>query len=128
MEDAVRLYRQECRIERLFDRLKNRLNIAPMYVTEPDQVKGLNHLLTLGVRTLTRIEFVVRRSLEREKKAFPGLHPENIRKTTNEADQRTQFSLKAFEITLTIIHLKDNPSSYASIRTQKEILNRLQVG
>ncbi len=126
MEDAVRLYRQECRIERLFDRLKNRLNIAPMYVTEPDQVKGLNHLLTLGVRTLTRIEFVVRRSLEREKKAFPGLHPENIRKTTNRPT--SERLLKAFEgITLTIIHLKDHIIRHLTplSELQKEILNRL---
>lgn len=62
LEDAVNLYRQECRIERIFHRLKNRVNLVPMDVQEPDQVTGLNHLLTLGVRVLTLIEFVVRRS------------------------------------------------------------------
>ncbi|MCP3886677.1 MAG: DUF4277 domain-containing protein, partial [Propionibacteriaceae bacterium] len=38
LEDAVKLYRQECRIERVFDRLKNRVNLAPMFVQEPRQV------------------------------------------------------------------------------------------
>jgi transposase len=126
LEDAVRLYRQECRIERIFDRLKNRLNIAPMYVTEPDQVEGLTHLLTLGVRTLTLIEFVVRRSLERDQKALPGLHPENTRKTTDRPT--SERLLKAFEgITLTIIHMKDQIIRHLTPRSelQKEILNRL---
>ena len=62
LEDAVRLYRQECRIERIFDRLKHRVHLVPMYVQEPDQVTGLTHLLTLGIRVLTLLEFVVRRS------------------------------------------------------------------
>jgi transposase len=126
LEDAVKLYRQECRIERIFDRLKNRLNLAPMYVKEPDQVKGLNHLLTLGVRVLTLIEFVVRRSLEREQKALPGLHPENNRKTTDRPT--SERLLKAFEgITLTIIHVKDHIIRHLTPLSdlQKEILKRL---
>jgi transposase len=126
LEDAVRLYRQECRIERIFDRLKNRLNIAPMYVTEPDQITGLNHLLTLGVRVLTLIEFVVRRSLERDQQSLPGLHPENTRKTTDRPT--SERLLKAFEgITLTIIHMKDHIIRHLTplSELQKEILNRL---
>jgi transposase len=46
--DAVKLSRQECRIERVFDRLKNRVHLAPMFVQEPRQVTGLTHLLMLG--------------------------------------------------------------------------------
>jgi transposase len=104
------------------------LNIAPVYVTEPDQVKGLNHLLTLGVRTLTLIEFVVRRSLKRENKALPGLHPENTRKTTDRPT--SERLLKAFEgITLTIIHMKDQIIRHLTplSELQKEILNRLEL-
>jgi transposase len=83
LEDAVRLYRQECQIERIFYRLKNRLHLVPMYVKEPEQVIGLNHLLMLGVRVLTLVEWVVRRSLQQEHAALAGLHPENRQKTTH---------------------------------------------
>jgi transposase len=128
LEDAVKLYRQECRIERIFHRLKDRLNLVPMYVQEPDQVTGLNHLLTLGVRVLTLIEFVVRRSLEQEQRALPGLHPENHQKTTNRPT--SERLLKAFEgITLTIIHVKDQIIRHLTPLSdlQKEILKRLEL-
>ncbi len=45
LADGVKLYRQECRIERVFDRLKTRVNLSPMFVQEPKQVTGLTHLL-----------------------------------------------------------------------------------
>jgi transposase len=127
LEDAVRLYRQECRIERIFHRLKNRLNLVPMYVQEPDQVTGLTHLLTLGVRVLTLIEFVVRRSLEQDQTTLPGLHPENHQKTTDRPT--SERLLKAFEgITLTIIHVKDQIIRHLTplSELQKEILKRLE--
>jgi transposase len=128
LEDAVRLYRQECRVERIFHRLKNRLNLVPMYVSEPDQVKGLNHLLTLGVRVLTLIEFVVRRSLEQEQTSLPGLHPENQHKTTDRPT--SERLLKAFEgITLTILHVKDQVIRHLTplSELQKDILKRLEL-
>jgi transposase len=128
LEDAVRLYRQECRIERIFHRLKNRLHLVPMYVQEADQVTGLNHLLTLGVRVLTLIEFVVRRSLEQEQTSLSGLHPENQQKTTNRPT--SERLLKAFEgITLTIIRVKDQVIRHLTplSELQKEILKRLEL-
>jgi transposase len=128
LEDAVRLYRQECRIERIFHRLKNRLHLVPMYVQEADQVTGLNHLLTLGVRVLTLIEFVVRRSLEQEQTSLSGRHPENQQKTTNRPT--SERLLKAFEgITLTIIRVKDQVIRHLTplSELQKEILKRLEL-
>jgi transposase len=128
LEDAVKLYRQECRIERIFHRLKNRLNLVPMYVSEPDQVTGLNHLLTLGVRVLTLIEFVVRRSLEQEQTSLSGLHPENHHKTTDRPT--SERLLKAFKgITLTILHVKDQVIRHLTplSELQKESLDRLEL-
>jgi transposase len=46
-------------------------------VQRDDQVKGLVHLLSLGLRILTLIEFVVRRQLKVEGESLVGLHPEN---------------------------------------------------
>jgi len=128
LDNAVKLYRHECRIERIFHRLKNRVNLVPMYVQEPDQVTGVTHLLTLGVRVLTLIEFVVRRSLEQDQATLPGLHPENHQKLTNRPT--SERLLKAFEgLTLTIIHMKDQIIRHLTPLSdlQKEILKRLEL-
>jgi len=50
LEDAVLCYRNAYRVERVFNRLKSRLHIAPLFVTLNDHIEGLTSLLTLGVR------------------------------------------------------------------------------
>lgn len=100
--EAVLCYRHEYRIERIFSRLKSRLQIAPMYVKREDQIEGLTYLLTLGVRVLSVMEFTLRRSLEQDQAALPGLHAENRLKWT--AKPTAERVLKAFSrVTLTII-------------------------
>lgn len=87
LSEAILTYRNEYRVERIFDRLKNRLNIAHLEVKRNDQMTGLTHLLSLGVRVLTLLEFVVRRSLQKDKASFTGLHPENHQKATDVKDE-----------------------------------------
>src|SRR5262249_54834194 len=72
-QGAVLCYRQEYRVERIFNRLKSRVHIAPLFVKLNDQIQGLTYLLTLGVRVLTVMEFVLRRSLQTDQTKLPGL-------------------------------------------------------
>ena len=44
--DAVLGYRNTYRIERMFNRLKSRVQIAPLCVKRGDQIEGLTYLLT----------------------------------------------------------------------------------
>ena len=102
LTDAVLCYRNEYRVERIFHRLKSRLDIAPLFVKRDDQIIGLTHLLTLGVRVLTLMEFVVRRALQADQVQLPGLYPENPKKRTDKPT--AERILKAFSgITLTRI-------------------------
>src|SRR5881397_3642221 len=102
LEDAVLCYRHEYRVERVFNRLKSRLHIAPLFVKLNDHIEGLTYLLTLGVRVLTVTEFVLRRSLEQDQASLPGLHPENKHKVTDKPT--AERILKAFsDVSLTII-------------------------
>lgn len=102
LEKAVLSYRNEYRVERIFKRLKSQLNIAPLFVKRDDQIEGLSYLLTLGVRVLTLMEFVVRRSLQEDKTKLPDLHPENHGKETDKPT--AERILKVFSgITLTIM-------------------------
>ena len=131
LQDAVLCYRNAYRVERLFNRLKSRVHIAPLFVKRNEQIEGLTYLLTLGVRVLTVLEFVLRRSLEQEQATLPGLHPENKQKM---ADKPTaERLLKAFtDVSLTII----TPAAGEEIlrrltplsRVQEAILQRLGLG
>ncbi|MBF0227932.1 MAG: transposase [Desulfobacterales bacterium] len=104
-EQAVMTYRDEWIIERGFHRLKGApLSLDPMFVKRDDQIIGLTYLLTIAIRFLTLIEFVVRRNLKKNDEKLVGLNPENPKKAiTNPTTERL---LKAFKgINLTIVHL-----------------------
>lgn len=107
LETAVLTYRDEWLAERDFHRLKGApLSLDPLFVKRDDQVVGLTHLLSIAVRLLTLIEFVVRRALKQAETTLVGLHQENPKKAT--ATPTTERLLQAFSnITLTIIHLPD---------------------
>ena len=94
---------------------------------DDDQITGMTHLLMLGIMVLTLLEFVVRRSLEKDKTGLPCLHPENkIKKTNKPTAERL---LTAFSgIYLTMVKLPGGTvikKLTALSELQKEILRRL---
>ena len=104
---AVLTYREEWWIERGFHRLKGvPLSLDPVFVKRDDQVTGLTNLLSIAVRLLTLIEFVVRRNLQRHQEKLAGLLPQNPKKGID--NPTTERLLKMFDnITLTIVQLPD---------------------
>lgn len=105
LADAVLTYRDEWLIERNFHRLKGApLSLDPLFVKRDDQVVGLTNLLSIAVRMLTLVEFVVRRQLQQNQEVLVGLIENNPKKGIN--NPTTERLLKAFDdITLTIVHL-----------------------
>jgi transposase len=131
LQDAVLCYRHEYRVARIFNRLKSRVHIAPLFVKRNEQIEGLTYLLTLGVRVLTVTEFVLRRSLETEQARLPGLHPENKQKMTDKPT--AERILKAFSaISLTIIKTAAGEDILRRLTPlsglQEDILRRLGLG
>ena len=131
LQAAVLCYRNEYRVERIFNRLKSRVHIAPLFVRLNEQIEGLTYLLTLGVRVLTVTEFVLRRSLEQDQAGLPGLHPENKHKRTDKPT--AERILRAFSgLSLTIVK---NTAGEDMLRRltplselQEDILQRLGLG
>ena len=121
LEAAVLTYRDEWCIERDYHRLKSApLSIAPLFVKRDDQVVGMTHLLSIAIRLLTLMEFVVRRALQREQVALVGLHAENPKKGT--ARPTTERLLNAFSnITLTVIRLPDRVVRHVTPLTPLQI-------
>jgi transposase len=107
LAQAVLTYREEWLIERGFHRLKGvPLSLDPVFVKRDDQVTGLTNLLSIAVRLLTLIEFVVRRNLQRHQEKLAGLLPQNPKKGID--NPTTECLLKMFDnITLTIVPLPD---------------------
>jgi len=107
LEQAVLTYRDEWLIERGFHRLKGvPLSLSPLFVKRDDQVVGLTNLLSLAVRFLTLIEFVVRRKLKQNQEKLVGLIANNPQKGID--NPTTERLLKMFDnITLTIVQLPD---------------------
>jgi transposase len=68
---AVLTYREEWLIERGFHRLKGvPLSLNPLFAKRDDQVVGLTNLLSLAIRFLTLIEFVVRCKLKQNQEKW----------------------------------------------------------
>ena len=73
LQEAVMAYRSEYLVERAMGRLKGRpLSLTPMYLERDDHATGLIRLLSIGLRVLTLLEFVVRRRLATERRGWQG--------------------------------------------------------
>jgi transposase len=74
-----------------------------MYLERDDHATGLIRLVSIGLRVLTLLEFLVRRRLAQQQDALTGLYAENPNRTT--ARPTAERILAAFEdLTLTLIH------------------------
>jgi transposase len=103
LPQAVEAYRDEYLVERNFGRLKGQpLSLSPMDVERDDHATGLVRLLSLALRVLTLMEFVVRRRLAQEGTSLAGLYAGNPKRATTHPT--TERLLEAFqEMTLTIV-------------------------
>ena len=126
-EEAILTVRDAWIQESGFSRLKGKsLGASPLFVQRDDQAKGLMHLLSMGLRILTLIEFVVQRRLKQPNEKLFGLFPGNPKRTTTRPT--TERILGAFkDISLTILGVKDEEYGHVSPLTllQQRILELL---
>jgi transposase len=103
LAQAVLAYRSQYLVESAIGRLKGHpLSLTPMYLERDDHATGLIRLLSIGLRVLTLLEFVVRQRLAAERTTLAGLYVGNPTRAT--ARPTTERLLKCFEgLTLTII-------------------------
>jgi transposase len=120
----VRAYRSEYLVERDMGRLKGRpLSLTPLYLERDDHVTGLSRRLSVGLRVLTLLEFVVRQRLTAERTGLAGLYAGNPKRPT--ARPTTERLLKRFQgVTLTIIREGRRQRSHLAplSRVQRRIL------
>ena len=86
----------------------------------------MTHLLSIALRLLTLMEFVVRRSLHQQETTLAGLYKDNPRRAT--ATPTAERLLQAFvPMTLTQVHLPDQTIRHVTPLTpvQEQILRLL---
>ena len=83
LSEAVWAYRSHYVVERSFGRLKGQpLSLRPMYLQREDHATGLIRLLSLALRVLILLEFVVRRQLALEEATLAGVYAGNPKRAT----------------------------------------------
>jgi transposase len=127
LEQAVLAYRNEYQVERSLGRLQGRpLSLTPMYVQRDDHATGLIRLLSIALRVLTLLEFVVRRKLKADGAKLAGLYAGNAKRET--ARPTAERLLEAFQdITVTIIKTVEQTVGHVTALSplQQRILERL---
>lgn len=105
LEQAVLAYREEYLVERSLGRLKGRpLALRPLYLARDDHATGLVRLLSIALRVLTLMEFVVRRQLAAAGATLAGVYAGQPRRATSRPTaERLLASFR--NVTLTIIGL-----------------------
>lgn len=100
---AVLHYHGGSCLERDFHLLKSHpLGIRPLYVRRNDQLRGLTHLLTVGMRLLTLLEGQVRKALASAGQSWSGLYEgQPQRRTTSPSAPLLLKAVARAEITLT---------------------------
>ncbi len=108
LERAVWAYRGQYMIDRSMGRLKGRpLSLTPMYLMREDRATGLIRLLTIALRVLTLLEFIVRRNLTINGETLAGLYAGNPKRATmRPTAERLLEALR--EINLTVIQEPDH--------------------
>jgi transposase len=125
---AVLAYRSQYLVESDMGRLKGHpLSLTPMYLERDDHATGLIRLLSVGLRVLTLLEFVVRQQLAAARTVLVGLYTGNPKRAT--ARPTTERLLKRVEgLTLTIIREGRRRRSHLTplSRVQRRILTLLK--
>jgi len=103
--EVVMAYRGQYQIERCFGRFKGRaLSLTPLFLQTEARVEGLIHLLSLALRLLIVVEFVVRRQLAKTHSKVAGLYPGQATRAT--ASPTAELILQAFRgISLTVVEI-----------------------
>ena len=129
LAQGVAAYRSEYLVEQGFGRLKGRsLSLTPLFLQYEHRIVGLLYLLSIALRVLVLIQFVVRRNLQQTGTTLKGIYPGQPGRQT--AQPTTEMLLSAFR-GVTLSHIKIDGKPHAHLTplnaVQKRILALMEV-
>jgi transposase len=129
LAQGVAAYRSEYLVEQGFGRLKGRsLSLTPLFLPYEHRIVGLLYLLSIALRVLVLIQFVVRRNLQQTGTTLKGIYPGQPGRQT--VQPTTEMLLSAFR-GVTLSHIKIDGKPHAHLTplnaVQKRILALMEV-
>ncbi len=106
LPQVVWAYRGQYRIEDDWSRLKGRpLGLVPMYLTNERRMQGLVYLLSLALRLLSLLEWVVRERLREDGAKLQGVYAgQPGRKTDRPSAELLLGAMKAISVSVVEVH------------------------
>ena len=119
LPQVVWAYRGQYRIEDDWSRLKGRpLGLTPMYLQDEGRMQGLVYLLSLALRLLTLLEWVVRERLRKEGAKLQGIYAgQPGRKTDRPSTELLLGALKTISVSV----VESNGQAHALLSPLTEV-------
>jgi transposase len=123
LAQAVWAYRGQYRIEDDWARLKGRsLGLTPLYLQDEERIQGLVYLLSLALRILTLLEWVVRERLHNEGAKLQGIYAGQPGRQT--ARPSAELLLRVMK-TISVSVVEVNGQTHAMLSPLSEVQTRL---
>jgi transposase len=123
LAQVVWAYRGQYRIENDWSRLKGRpLGLTPMYLQDEQRMQGLVYLLSLALRLLTLLEWVVRERLREEGAKLQGIYAgQPGRKTDRPSAELLLGVMKTISVSVVVV----NGQTHALLSPLTDVQRRL---
>ena len=123
LPQVVWTYRGQYRIEDDWSRLKGRpLGLTPLYLQDEGRIQGLVHLLSLALRALTLVEWVVRERLREDGSKMQGVYAgQPGRKTARPSAELLLGAMKTISVSVVEV----NGRTHALLSPLTEVQKRL---
>jgi transposase len=123
LPQVVWAYRGQYRIEDDWSRLKGRpLGLTPLYLQDEVRIQGLVHLLSLALRVLTLVEWLVRERLREDGSKIEGIYAGQAgRKTARPSAELLLGAMKTISVSVVEV----NGRTYALLSPLTDIQKRL---
>jgi transposase len=123
LPQVVWAYRGQYRIEDDWSRLKGRpLGLTPLYLQDEGRIQGLVYLLSLALRVLTLVEWVVRERLRLEGAKVQGIYAgQSGRKTARPSAELLLEAMKTISVSVVEV----NGQTHALLSPLTEVQQRL---
>jgi transposase len=123
LPQVVWAYRGQYRIENDWSRLKGRpLGLTPLYLQDEGRIQGLVYLLSLALRVLTLVEWVVRARLHQEGSKVQGIYAGQPGRQT--ARPSAELLLEAMKM-ISVSVVEVNGQTHALLSPLTEVQERL---
>jgi transposase len=123
LSQVVCAYRGQYRIEDGWSRLKGQpLGLTPMYLTDEKRMQGLVNLLSLGLRLLTLVEWIVRERLQKEGTTVRGIYAGQPGRKTNRPS--AELLLRALK-TISVSVIEVNGLTHVLLAPLTQVQKRL---